>query len=65
MSKVELKVLAKEGAVIPEYKTAGYGMLEQTNPLLLTSLGIQRDSSKKLSNILAEKTMEIINNESL
>ena len=50
---------------IPEYKTAGYGMIEQTNPLLLTSLGMEKDSSRNISDILAEKTMEIINNESL
>lgn len=50
---------------IPEYKTPGYGIIEQTNPILSHLLNLPKDSSKQISKNLAEKTVEIMQNESL
>jgi hypothetical protein len=44
-----------------EYKTSGYGCIEQTGPLLAMAMGLQRDSSLKTPKLLAEKTIEVFN----
>lgn len=41
---------------IKKYKTAGYGCVEQTDPLLAKFLGLERDSSLSTPNLLVTKT---------
>lgn len=45
---------------IPEYKTPGYGMVEQTDPLLAFILGCQRDSKLTTPTLMVEKTKLMI-----
>ena len=45
---------------IAEYKTPGYGMIEQTDPLLAFTLGFRRDSKLTTPTIIVEKTKEMI-----
>ena len=46
---------------IEEYKTSGYGCIEQTDPLLAAVLGLHRDKSRSIPNLMASKTMEALN----
>lgn len=46
---------------ISDYKTSGYGCIEQTDPLLALALGFNRDSSLKTPALLAEKTVDAVN----
>ena len=46
---------------IEDYKTAGYGLVEQTDPLLAGVLGTKRDSSYKTPKALAKATVEALN----
>ena len=43
-----------------DYKTAGYGCVEQTDPVLALALGTSRDRSLKLPKLLAQKTVEAL-----
>ena len=45
---------------IEEYKSSGYGCIEQTDPLLAMVLGLRRDKSHKTPKLLAEKTLEML-----
>ena len=45
---------------IEEYKSSGYGCIEQTDPLLAMVLGLRRDKSFKTPKLLAEKTLEML-----
>ena len=45
---------------IEEYKSSGYGCIEQTDPLLAMVLGLRRDKSLKTPKLLAEKTLEML-----
>jgi len=44
-----------------EYKTRGYGCVEQTDPFLAVILGAARDKSQRVPELLAEKTLEALN----
>ena len=46
---------------IEEYKTSGYGCIEQTDPLLAMALGFGRDKTLKTPKLLAAKTVEVLN----
>ena len=46
---------------IEEYKTSGYGCIEQTDPLLALSMGLERDRSLATPKLLAQKTEEALN----
>ena len=46
---------------INNYKTSGYGCIEQTDPLLALYMGLSRDASRTTPKLLADKTMEVIN----
>lgn len=46
---------------VEEYKTAGYGCVEQTSPLVAYFLGQKRDNSFYAPKILVEKTLEKFN----
>ncbi len=46
---------------IEEYKSSGYGCIEQTDPLLAMALGLKRDRSLATPKLLAEKTIEVLN----
>ncbi len=46
---------------IVDYKTSGYGCVEQTDPLLALALGLKRDRNLSTPKMLAEKTIEVIN----
>ena len=46
---------------IEEYKTSGYGCIEQTDPLLAMAQGLKRDKTLKTPKLLAEKTVEVLN----
>ena len=46
---------------IEEYKTSGYGCIEQTDPLLAMVLGLRRDKSLSMPNLMASKTVEVLN----
>ncbi len=46
---------------IEEYKTPGYGCIEQTDPLLATLQGLGRDKSLATPKLLAAKTVEALN----
>ena len=46
---------------INTYKSAGYGCIEQTDPLLALAMGLSRDSSRATPKLLADKTLEAIN----
>ena len=45
---------------ISNYKSAGYGCIEQTDPLLALSMGLSRDSSRATPKLLADKTEEML-----
>ena len=45
---------------IEEYKTSGYGCIEQTDPLLAMAQGLKRDKTLKTPKLLAEKTIEML-----
>ena len=45
---------------IEEYKTSGYGCIEQTDPLLATAQGLKRDKTLKTPKLMAEKTVEML-----
>ncbi len=46
---------------IEEYKTSGYGCIEQTDPLLAMVQGLRRDKSLATPKLLAAKTVEVLN----
>ena len=46
---------------ISEYKTAGYGCVEQTDPILAMALGSGRDKAFFVPNLMAVKTVEALN----
>ncbi len=46
---------------IEEYKTSGYGCIEQTDPLLAMAIGTKRDRTLATPKLLAEKTIEVLN----
>ena len=46
---------------IEEYKSAGYGCIEQTDPLLAMAQGLKRDKTLKTPKLLAAKTVEVLN----
>ncbi len=46
---------------IEEYKTSGYGCIEQTDPLLAMAQGLRRDKSLATPKLLAAKTVEVLN----
>ena len=46
---------------IEEYKSSGYGCIEQTDPLLAMVLGLRRDKSLSVPNLMASKTVEVLN----
>ena len=46
---------------IAEYKTAGYGCVEQTDPILALALGAGRDKALFVPNLMAVKTVEALN----
>ncbi len=46
---------------IDNYKSSGYGCIEQTDPLLAMALGLSRDRSLATPKLLADKTIEVIN----
>ena len=43
---------------IQDYKTAGYGCVEQTDPLVATALGLSRDSQFTTPNLLVKETLK-------
>ena len=43
------------------YKSTGYGCIEQTDPLLALSMGLERDRSLATPKLLAQKTEEALN----
>ena len=45
---------------VSEYKTAGYGCVEQTDPLLARLLGFKADSSLETPKKLVEETVKFI-----
>ena len=45
---------------IENYKTSGYGCIEQTDPLLAVAMGLKRDASLATPKLLADKTVEVI-----
>ena len=45
---------------IEEYKTSGYGCIEQTDPLLAMAQGLKRDKTLKTPKLLAAKTVEML-----
>ena len=45
---------------IEEYKSAGYGCIEQTDPLLAMAQGLKRDKTLKTPKLLAAKTVEML-----
>ena len=46
---------------IEEYKTSGYGCIEQTDPLLAMAQGLRRDKTLKTPKLLADRTEEVLN----
>ena len=46
---------------IEDYKSSGYGCVEQTDPLLAMALGLKKDRSLATPKLMAEKTIEVIN----
>lgn len=46
---------------IEEYKSSGYGCIEQTDPLLAMTQGLKRDKTLKTPKLLASKTVEVLN----
>ena len=46
---------------IEEYKSSGYGCIEQTDPLLAMVLGLRRDKSLSMPNLMASKTVGVLN----
>jgi len=47
-------------ASVAEYKTAGYGLIEQTDPLLAFYLGYSRDADFTVPELLSNKTISLI-----
>jgi len=47
---------------VPEYKTPGYGFIEQTDPFLGKILGVKRDNSQKAINACVAAVTESIKN---
>ena len=45
---------------LEEYKSWGYGCIEQTDPLLAMAQGLKRDKTLKTPKLLAEKTQEML-----
>ena len=45
------------------YETKGFGLIEQTDPLLATVMGKSKDYSKRTLNLLCEKTWEVLKND--
>lgn len=45
---------------IPEYKTAGYGFIAETNPMLNAYLGFPKERKFETPKLLVEKTKEVI-----
>lgn len=45
---------------IEEYKSSGYGCVEQTDPLLAMMLGLHRDKSLATPKLLADKTIDML-----
>ena len=45
---------------INTYKSAGYGCIEQTDPLLALSMGLSRDASRTTPKLLADETEEML-----
>lgn len=45
---------------IENYKTPGYGCIEQTDPLLAVAMGFRRDKTLATPKLLAEKTQEML-----
>ncbi len=45
---------------ISEYKTPGYGCIEQTDPLLALFMELKRDPKLRTPQLMVEKTLEII-----
>lgn len=46
---------------IEEFKSSGYGCIEQTDPVLALAMGLKRDRTLATPKLLAEKTIEVIN----
>ena len=46
---------------IEEYKTSGYGCIEQTDPLLAMAMGRRRDKFLSTPKLMAAKTVEVLN----
>ena len=46
---------------IEEFKTSGYGCIEQTDPLLAMILGRRRDKSLSVPKLMAAKTVGVLN----
>ena len=46
---------------IENYKSSGYGCIEQTDPLLAMRMGLKRDKSLATPKLLASKTEEVLN----
>lgn len=46
---------------VEEYKTSGYGCIEQTDPLLAMAMGFKRDKTLSTPKLLAGKTVEVLN----
>ena len=46
---------------IEDYKSSGYGCIEQTDPVLAMVMGLQRDRTLATPKLLAEKTVEVFN----
>ena len=45
---------------INKYKSAGYGCIEQTDPLLALTMGLSRDMSRATPKLLADETEEML-----
>lgn len=43
-------------STVPEYKTAGYGCVDQTDPLLARILGAEKDKDMMIARLLAKKS---------
>ena len=46
---------------VSDYKTAGYGFVEQTDPVLAMALGLSTNRSSALPELTAEKTLDCLN----
>ncbi len=45
---------------IEEFKSSGYGCIEQTDPLLAMTLGLKRDKTLKTPKLLADRTVGLL-----